>query len=186
MTLLEGGTHADRAVLIQLLKERDGDHCMHPSCGKALDFSLVDGPNMVTIDHRFPQVRAREAGWTEDEIWALTNLNLMHRSCNARKGDRVYNDDGTLPEPPSRHKAVDKTHRPMVCDLCESGRLLFDGEVCELCGSGPQPATAPRYLRVKPSECSHGWGENPEQFCWMCFIGMIERKPATQRILEGP
>lgn len=186
MTLLESGVHASRTVLIELLRERDGDNCMYPSCGKPIDFSLVDGPTMATIDHRFPQVRARAAGWTEDEIWELSNLDLMHRSCNARKGDRVYNEDGTLPEPPARNKAVVKAERPMVCNLCESGRLLLEGEVCELCGSGPQPATAPRYLRVTPSECSHGWGENPDQFCWMCFIGMIERKPARQRILEGP
>jgi len=185
MTVIDN-TRLDRDTIISELRVRDGDNCKLPSCGKPLDFSITEGPQRVTIDHQYPQARARQDGWTERQIWDLSNLDLMHRACNARKSDKVYNDDGTLPESPSRQKAVDKSNRPMVCNLCESGRLLLEGETCELCGSGPQPATAPRYLRVKPSECSHGWGDNPDEYCWMCFIGHVERKPAIDRLIDGP
>lgn len=170
-----------REEMIAELRNRDGDHCMLPSCGKPLDFSLVDGPQMVTIDHTFPQAKARLVGWTEAQIWDLTNLTLMHRRCNALKGDREFDEDGRLPIFSDRQKAVDKSNRPTVCDLCESGRLLFFGEVCELCGSGPQPATAPRYLQRTPKECDHS-----TYFCWMCFIGHVERKSAIDRIITGP
>lgn len=181
MTVIDESVRPSRDTLISQLRERDGDVCQLPSCGKPLDFSLIDGPQMVTVDHTFPQAKARLAGWTEDQIWDLTNLTLMHRRCNALKGDREYDEDGKLPVLPDRQKAVDKSHRPMVCDLCESGRLLLFGEVCELCGSGPQPATAPKYLQRAPKDCDHS-----THFCWMCFIGHVERKSAIERIITGP
>jgi 5-methylcytosine-specific restriction endonuclease McrA len=186
MTVIDNNIRLDRETIIVELRKRDGYKCQLPSCGKNLDFNLVDGPHMVTIDHVFPQAKARELGWTEADIWDLDNLALMHRRCNALKADREYDENGFLPALPSRQKAVDKSLRTPVCDLCYSGRLLLHGEICELCGSGPQPATAPRYLRVEPSKCSHGWGENPDEYCWMCYIGHYERKPAVDRIIDGP
>ena len=184
MTVMDS-ERTSRDEIILALTERDGSVCQLPSCGKPLDFTLVDGPQMVTIDHVFPQSKAREQGWTEQQIWDLSNLALMHRRCNALKGDREYDEEGNLPLPEMRHRAVDKSLRTPVCELCESGRLLLEGEICELCGSGPQPATAPRYLRVEPKECAHGWDDSPN-YCWMCFIGMVERKPSIDRIISGP
>lgn len=184
MTVMDA-ERLSRDEIILSLMERDGTNCQLPSCSKPLDFSLVDGPQMVTIDHRFPQSKARESGWTEEQIWDLSNLLLMHRRCNALKGDREFDEEGNLELPIPQRKAVAKSERIPVCNLCESGRLLLEGEVCELCGSGPQPATAPRYLRVQPSECAHGWDNTPN-YCWMCFIGMVERKPSIDRIISGP
>lgn len=169
---------SDRQAVVDDLIRRDGNVCQYPGCDKT--FSADNPP---TIDHWFPQVWCRAQGWSYEEIWSIDNLKLMCKPCNAKKGNILPNDDGTLPERVTRTRA-NKSERPITCNLCESGRLLFDGEVCELCGSGPQPAAAPAYTQKKPQDCSHGWIENDH--CWMCWTGLVERKPATLRIIEGP
>ena len=123
-------------------------------------------------------------GWTPEEIWDHNNLQLMGKSCNARKGHLTYDEQGRLPVMAKVSK-VDKSARTPVCNLCESGRLLLEGEVCELCNSGPQPAAFPRYAQKRPKDCSHGF-EDPSDHCWMCVIGFEERKSATMTIIEGP
>mgnify|MGYP003297115341 CR=1 FL=1 len=145
------------------LTERDGFYCF---TGKH-DFSAAD---VVTIEHWIPLV----AGGT----WALDNLRLACKRCNAHKGDRIPNADGTLPPHPKDllpawQRRVDRTNRVEVCETCYSGRILKFGEVCYVCGSGPQPATAPKHLQKEPKECDHS-----TYHCWMCFIGHIPRKPA--------
>lgn len=164
-----------REERIAIITERDGPNCYFPDCGKP--FIRQDD---ITFDHWIPQ--------SKGGTWHVDNLRLMHKRCNALKGDRMPNPDGTLPPLPRelRPQAVDKSTRIPVCDTCASGRLLLKDEICEICGSGPQPASHPKYLQRKPAECEHGWGENPEEFCWYCTLGFVERKPAIQVLLEGP
>lgn len=172
---IDGRMVLDRVLGISILAARDGYTCTYPGCTTALS----DDPNsdhVVTIDHIFPQARARSEGWTFEEIWDISNLQLMGRRCNARKGDALYNDDGSLPLR-GRQKA-EKVPRPDKCDSCNNGRLLGEDELCRVCGSQPQPITAPAYLQVPSKDCKHGWDGTP-QFCWACFIG-VKPRPATE------
>jgi hypothetical protein len=152
------------------LVERDGTLCQYPGEAHELDFDAETGPGEVTIDHWIPQYWCLENGWTPLEIWALSNLKLMCKRHNAYKGDRIPNEDGTLPPHPKDNltlfqRRADKTGRVDVCDTCESGRLLFAGEVCDICGSGPQPTTFPKYLQRSPKECDHRF-----YHCWWCTV----------------
>ena len=160
-----------REEIIIALRERDGTTCQHPDCGHELDFSLIEGPLLVTIDHWQPQAKAREAGWTEDEIWDLSNLKLMHRKCNAKKGDLIPNDDGTLPEKPMsrfRFRRQKRAGRPELCQECDNGHNLAPDEICANCGCDAQ--RYPRWAKVPAPDCDH------ELFwCWACSIGIIER-----------
>lgn len=166
-----------RAEIIDFLAARDGYQCTYPGCGESFDDD-PDSPNSVTIDHIYPQSRARSEGWAEDEIQDTSNLQLQSKRCNAKKSDRIYNEDGTLP---SRGRVrVIKRDRPGQCETCMSGRLLLHGEVCVDCGSGPQPATAPKYLQRTPKECDHD-----TSYCWFCYLGMIERRSALSVLLLG-
>lgn len=176
-----------REGALDVLIERDGLVCQYPGCDrKGFD---IDGAFELTIDHYMPQSKAREMGWSEDRIWHTDNLKIMHRKCNALKGDRIPNEDGSLPPRPEdlrpvHQRRADKTGRVPVCETCMSGRLLLFGEECPDCGSGPQPSTLPKYLQVSPKECSHGWGKNPELICWMCNLGFIKRRPAIEDVLD--
>lgn len=152
----------------EFLSKRDGYFCF---TGKH-DFSPSD---IVTIEHWIPLV----AGGT----WALENLRLACKRCNAHKGDRVPNPDGTLPPHPRdllpiHQVKADRTGRVDVCETCYSGRLLDEGEFCPDCGSGPQPSTAPAYKQRSPKECDHN-----KFHCWMCFQGLIPRRPAFEDAL---
>src|SRR5690349_17685896 len=80
-----------RAELVADLRERDGDTCQHPDCGRPIDFSITEGPLENTIDHWMPQHYGKSEGWTLAEIWDLSNLKLMHKKCNAKKGDLIPN-----------------------------------------------------------------------------------------------
>jgi hypothetical protein len=169
---IDGRVTVDRLLAIAELSKRDGYKCTYPGCKDPLTTDESDD-HFVTLDHIYPQSKCKAEGWSFEEIWALDNLQLMGRRCNARKGDAVYNEDGTLPV--RGRVRVPKAERPTNCDTCLNGRILMLGEVCPDCNSGPQPSTAPKTLQVPPKECSHGWGEHPEQYCWMCFIGHVER-----------
>ena len=164
-----------RADLIAGCLERDGYVCMHPDCGKVLDFDAV-GPREVTIDHHYPQSWCMAQGWTTEEIWDLSNLRLMCKACNAKKSDLVPNEDGTLPSKQASRAVLRRNRgpRPQVCQSCESGRALQPDEECATCGSGPMPYTFPRWAKLKPNECEHSgiW------WCWCCASGIIERQPA--------
>lgn len=146
-----------RAERIEHITGRDGPNCFFPGCGKP--FELEED---ITFDHWIPQ--------SKGGTWHVDNLRMMHKRCNALKGDRMPNEDGTLPPLPKEllgifHIRADKSGRVDVCTTCESGRLLLEGEFCEICGSGPQPATFPKYLQRSPKECDHRVFH-----CWVCLV----------------
>lgn len=171
-----------RAEIVDFLVVRDGLVCKHPDCGEALDLNAT-GSKEVTIDHREPVSWCRANGWTEEQIWDYSNLDLMHKRCNARKSDTRYLEDGTLPTRKSTFKfrREAKAQRPEICTSCSAGRDLDYGEVCAACGSGPMPERLPMWAKVRFSECDH------ELFwCWACCI-TPEMRPAAVDIalLQG-
>jgi hypothetical protein len=137
----------------------------------------------ITLDHWKPQSWCRANGWTEDEINDTSNLRLMCKPCNARKGDLLPVDDTTMPVrvvETQRDRKANRGPRPDDCGLCFNGRILNIGEICPDCNSGPQPATAPRSTQLQPKDCPHEgiW------HCWMCFIGHVPRKSALMTLIE--
>lgn len=173
----------ERSEIVVALRERDGDMCAYPGCDRKLDFSIKDGPLEVTIDHHIPQWFGKESGWTPDEIWALTNLKLMHKRCNARKGDLIPNEDGTLPEKPQstfRFRRQRRANRPDgPCEVCNNGHNLFVGEICAQCGCNAQ--RFPISAKVRYDECDH-----EILWCWVCSI-TPEMRPAAvdTAVLQG-
>lgn len=160
-----------RPDLVIALRKRDGDFCMHPDCGRDLDFTIEDGPLEVTIDHWIPQYFGKAEGWTREQIWALANLKLMHKKCNAKKGDLIPNEDGTLPPKPQstfRFRRQKRAGRPDLCTECDNGHNLMVGEICASCGCDAQ--RFPRWAKVKVPDCDHEL-----LWCWACSIGVIER-----------
>lgn len=172
-------TNETRAQVTEFLKRRDGDECQYPGC--SLPFVDEADHNLSrTIDHVYPQARARMEGWSMEEINSMDNLALMHKKCNARKKDFIYNADGTLPVPVSRIKNI-KSERPMICNLCDSGRSLYEGQTCPLCGAKPSPHSFPKYLQREPKECDHA-----EFHCWGCVTGILaERKSVKSMMYNG-
>lgn len=173
-----------RNKIVQALLERDGAVCRFP--GKEHELNLEAGDDSheaVTIDHWYPQSWCLSNGWTPIEIWDMSNLRLMCKQHNALKGDRLPNDDGTLPPHPKDDRRpweirADKSSRVEVCDTCESGRLITLGDNCPVCGSGPQPTTFPRYLQKSPKECDHH-----EFHCWWCTVEDPSlRRPAYEDV----
>lgn len=170
-------TLLSRQEIIELLAERDGYVCMFPGCTEPLtDY----GKHTVTLDHIYPQMRAKADGWTMEQINDLSNLQLMGKNCNARKGHLIPDENGVLPVKPVEIK-IPKHERPVVCETCFAGRILLPGEECYDCGSGPQPAAAPASLQRKPKECDHS-----TYHCWLCFLGHVPRREAINRLIEGP
>jgi len=165
---------------IALLIVRDGLRCTYPNCEEPFG----DGKWLLTIDHIIPQSEMRAAGFSEEEINDLDNLQLMHRTCNGKKSNFMYDEDGNLPVHEPRVR-VDKSTRVIVCNLCDSGRKLVADQLCDLCGSEAQPKTWPKWAQKRPKDCSHGW-EIASDHCWMCVTGMVERKSAMWTIIEGP
>ena len=171
MTITQERTKTPRIELVAQLRVRDGDNCQHPKCGLPIDFDVKDGPLEATLDHWFPQYWCREQGWTDEEIWALSNLKLMHKKCNANKGDLIPNEDGTLPEKPKRtfrYRRQKRAGRPEVCTSCDNGHNLAPDEICADCGADAQ--RFPRWAKVKYNECDHEL-----MWCWACSIGVVER-----------
>lgn len=165
-TLQDEYTKVPRAELVAQLRGRDGERCMHPDCGNVLDFSIVEGPYEVTLDHWYPQYAGKADGWSMAEIWSVDNLKLMHKRCNAKKGDLIPNEDGTLPAKPGstfRFRRQKRAGRPELCMECDNGHDLYIGEYCASCGCNAQ--RFPRSAKVKFNECDHeiAW-------CWVCSI----------------
>lgn len=183
LIVVEDKVMVDKDATILELIERDGYKCMYPIdvgvyCDKPFD-EEEDGRHSITIDHIYPQAKCKADGWTFEQTWDLSNLQLMGKICNAKKSDLLYLEDGTLP---SRGRArTIKTPRPELCELCQNGRLLIMDEICEWCGSEAQPKSFPKYLQKEPKECDHS-----TYHCWMCVVGHVERVPAIQRIAFGP
>lgn len=109
----------------------------------------------------------------------------MHKRCNALKGDKVPNEDGTVPGPRNEmnadaRRALKKSQRVQVCQVCLSGRALEYGQECITCGSGPMPLRFPQWARMRANECDHNlfW-------CWSCSIGIAPRPPAWENVLNA-
>jgi 5-methylcytosine-specific restriction endonuclease McrA len=166
-TMTETQSHkVPRAELVAALRLRDGDVCAFPGCTERLDFSIKDGPREVTLDHWYPQYAGKADGWSMDEIWHLDNLRLMSKKCNARKGDRIPNEDGTLPEKATktfRYRRDKRAERPDLCVACDNGHNLFADEICGSCGCNAQ--RFPRSAKVRFDECDH-----EIMWCWVCSI----------------
>lgn len=173
-----------RAQLVAELIARDGNLCQHPDCGTRMDLSLDEGPMQATIDHWIPQVFGKANGWTPQEIWDVSNLKLMHRKCNAKKGDLIPNKDGTLPPKPKstfKFRREARAQRPEVCDACMAGRLLGQDEYCNACGHGPQPGRYPKWRQMSPKECDHDLF-----YCVSCTVWFPEqRRSALDALLTG-
>lgn len=175
-------TKVSRDELVRQLRARDGDLCQYPGHSHALDFDAVDGPTEVTIDHWICQAYGKANGWTQEQIWDLSNLKLMCKKHNAAKGDLIPNEDGTLPAKPQstfRFRRQRRANRPDApCDVCDNGHNLGVDEVCAQCGCNAQ--RFPRHAKAKASECDHAifW-------CAWCSIGVVPRMGATEMIMFG-
>lgn len=184
MTIAAQRTKKSRDEIVSELIQRDGTTCQYPGCGNELDFSIKDGPKEVTIDHHVPQSWGYENGWTHDMVWALSNLKLMEKRCNAKKGDLLPNADGTLPDKKVRtfkYRREVRGQRPEVCTSCNSGRNLEEDQWCNTCGSGPQPARYPKWRQMTPKDCDHDLF-----FCVACTIYFPEkRRSALDSLLTG-
>jgi 5-methylcytosine-specific restriction endonuclease McrA len=169
-----------RPEMLDALRLRDGTKCQYPDCGNELDFSITDGPLEVTIDHWIPQHYGKLEGWSYEEIWDLSNLKLMHKKCNAKKGDRIPNDDGTLPDKvvrKFRYRRDKRAERPELCTACDNGHNLFAGEICASCGCDAQ--RFPRWAKVRFNECDHDI-----TWCYACSITPEMRPPAWKSALR--
>lgn len=155
--IADGGYLLSKQQRISIIKERDGNYCF-------ICKSSFTHKDKITIDHWIPLSRGGS--------WDLNNLRIAHKKCNAWKGDRIPNKDGTIPPAIKKKKREPKPKRPSVCPVCLSGRNLSRKQFCDSCGSGPQPTDFPRWAKKKISECDH-----KEYFCFGCTIGFIERKP---------
>lgn len=159
-----------RSEIIEILRERDGYVCF--LCKKPFN-----NDDEITIDHWQPQ--------SKGGTWDIENLRLMTKRCNALKGDRIPNEDGTLPplkrESIANRRAIRRGERAKVCDTCNSGRKLGPEEECSVCGSGPMPPTYPQWAKMLPQDCDHSgiW------WCWACMSGLIDREPASKYVFGG-
>lgn len=158
---------------INEITKRDGPNCFYPPCLKP--FKSRDE---ITFDHWIPQSKGGD--------WEIENLRIMHKRCNAVKGDDMPLPDGTLPpkkrELNSQERRIQRfAARPEVCNTCRSGRLLGPEEECASCGSGPMPPVNPSWAKMRPSDCTHEgvW------WCWACMSGVIERVPAIHSVLRS-
>lgn len=175
-----------RAALLEILIKRDGLGCQYPGCTNPLDFDAdPEGLDGVTFDHWMPQSWCIKQGWSESKTWDASNLRLMHKKCNAKKGDLVPNADGTLPERESKRKfrysRDKKAQRPEVCEACNAGRNLDEGQWCNACGSGPQPLRTPKWRQMSNDECDHDLF-----FCAGCTIWNPSlRRSALDALITG-
>lgn len=184
-TMTETQSHkVPRAELVAALRVRDGDVCAFPGCTERLDFSIKDGPREVTLDHWYPQYAGKADGWSMDEIWHLDNLRLMSKKCNARKGDRIPNEDGTLPEKATktfRYRRDKRASRPEACESCMAGRLLGPDEWCNACGSGPNPGRYPKWRQMPVRDCDHDLF-----YCVACTVWFPDyRRSAIDALMTG-
>lgn len=171
-----------RAELLAALVKRDGDRCQYPDCGDTLNFSMDEGPLEVTIDHWMPQYWCKEQGWSYEAIWDLSNLKLMHKRCNAKKGDRIPDENGVLPPRVTRefrYRRQKRATRVGLCAVCDNGHNLASDEVCASCGGDAQ--AYPRWAKVKFQECKH----DGIFWCWACSIGVVEKRGAYETMVFG-
>ena len=70
---LQGKKINYKSVIIKILIDRDGDACKFCSKGVSV--------NNVSIDHKIPRSKGGSG--------SIDNLQLMHKECNSRKGNRI-------------------------------------------------------------------------------------------------
>ena len=169
-----------REELIPALFAAYGETCFY--CDK--DFN--DDYNPVTVDHYIPVYECKRLGLSSEETHGIDNLRPACKKCNSKKANLVPLEDGTLPSrrPNRFERRAAKAQRKDVCDTCMSGRILLFGEECPDCGSGPQPASFPTAYKKEPKDCSHGW-DDPQDFCWFCMLGFVDRRPAIETVLDA-
>lgn len=156
---------------IEIVRARDGFYCA--ICKKNFGQKAE-----VTLDHWIP----RSVGGSDD----VDNLRLAHKKCNSWKGNRVPNQDGSIPPKPPKISLIDKRKKrkeivDAICTDCIDGRLLLEEEFCGSCGSGAGPEDWPHWAKRSANECQH----NPPEWCWACSIGIVDRKPVFLILLEG-
>lgn len=168
-----------RPVFVSAIEDRDGPGCFY--CGKEL------GPGEKTVDHIVSRREGKRRGWEESSIHAIGNCVIACRPCNALKGDRPLNEDGTIPPRPMSRKArkLQRAQRPEVCTTCRSGRKLKVDETCPVCYSGPQPVKYPTYYKRSPKVCGHGW-DNPLEHCWGCLVAWPWLRKGSKDELSFP
>lgn len=178
-------TSMPRLERLKIIVARDGILCFHPDCrlpfkylteGMTIDAAALPLLDDITFDHWYP----RSLGGT----WDVENLRIMHKRCNAMKGDTVPLEDGSVPSN-RRENAQDRRNaqrslRAEVCKQCNSGRLLEYGETCVSCGSGPMPAKFPQWAQMRPKDCDHDLFH-----CWACVLGMYDRKAAIHDVVNS-
>jgi|SRR6478752_2580094 len=170
MQFTNGALNISRSEAMQLLIKRDGAWCRYPDCKTPHVFTAK---NPKTLDHYI----ARANGGSDD----LSNLVIMHQKCNNMKGDRewVEDEEGNLILEPLRTKEkVAKVPKRPPTECCNEGHDLSEGQICDVCGSLPQPYTFPKWAQADPKECDHSVFH-----CKWCVIGIYPRTPASQEAL---
>ena len=166
MTNTEFGSKRE---LIAALAKRDGHHCY--LCKRPFSHN-----NRPTLDHIKPLSKGGS--------WAIENLALAHLACNQDKADREF-VDGVL-EPKTKRPGYAQRRRirrqalDTFCDLCNNGRLLLENETCPECDREPSGTYIPMYLWRQPKHCDHN-----ATACWLCFVGIVQRKTALERLITG-
>ncbi|QLF83348.1 HNH endonuclease [Rhodococcus phage NiceHouse] len=153
------------AETIEALIERDGDFCQFNEC--PYDRYVFTNSNFRTIDHVIP----RSAGGEDD----MSNYVLMHFKCNNKKGSRLYLEDGRLEPLPFKEPKSKVVKRPPT-ECCNEGRSLDKDEICDTCGSLPQPYAFPKWAQMDSKDCDHSIFH-----CKWCVIGLYERTPASSQ-----
>lgn len=161
-----------KSDIVAALIARDGDVCFY--CPLPFDGDPNDKLGR-TVDHYHSVDWGRKNGWGLLEIHGMENLVLSHKACNSKKSNRAWLPDGTL-EPRGKEAKV-HVERIDVCDTCMTGRLLYPGERCHVCGIDARPIVAPAMLQRRPKECDHDL-----HHCYLCFIGHIPRKRAMEDV----
>jgi hypothetical protein len=154
---------------LEFILRRDGKRCA--ICHKNVYSDM-------TIDHWIP----RSEGGTDD----LSNLRIAHKKCNAWKGNRRPNADGTIPPKAPKKREVKHKQRKReilesICEECYDGRLLLEDENCPSCGVMAGPPDWPHWAKRRADKCDH----TAPMWCWACSIGIIDRKPVFLVLLEG-
>ena len=156
---------------LKIVRSRDGSSC-------AICHKEFKSNSEITLDHWIP----KSAGGTDD----TSNLRLAHKKCNSWKGDRIPNEDGTIPPRPPRISYQNRKQRRQAilesfCTDCYDGRLLLEGENCPYCGVPAGPEDWPHWAKRPANKCDH----TAPEWCWACSIGIVDRKPVFLVLLEG-
>ena len=82
----QGPAASWRKNLVDLLRDRDGDHCK--ICLLDIDFTLPSGPKGDDAGASIDHIQPRSLGGSDE----LTNLRLAHWGCNRKRKNNVHED----------------------------------------------------------------------------------------------